>query len=80
MAIDFESLLSNEQKANLLQQRIAQFAAEAYQHELNKKTGASIGSEEQVESSTNALAVLEQAIQIHQDELNNLTITPATEE
>ena len=80
MAIDFEALLTNEQKANLLQQRIAQFAAEAYQHELNKKTGTSIGSEEQVESSTNALAVLEQAIQIHQDELSNLTITPATEE
>lgn len=80
MAIDFEALLTNEQKANLLQQRIAQFAAEAYQHELNKKTGESIGSEEQIESSTNALVILEQAIKVHQDELNNLTITPVIEE
>ena len=80
MAIDFGSLLTDEQKASLLQQRISQFAAEAYQHELNKKTGETIGSEEQVESSNKALEVLEAAINVHKAELEGLTVTPVVEE
>jgi hypothetical protein len=72
MTIDYSSLLTNEQKKNLLQQRISQFAAEAWQHELNKKTCEQLGDESGVESANNALSVLDAAISVHQAELNEI--------
>ncbi len=72
MSIDYSSLLTEEQKANLLNQRIAQFAAEAWQHELNKKTCEQLGDESGVESADKALAVLDAAISVHQTELSGI--------
>jgi len=72
MTIDYSSLLSGEQKRTLLNQRIAQFAAEAWQHELNKKTCEQLGDEAGVENATKALLVLGTAIGIHQQELAEL--------
>lgn len=69
MAIDYSSLLTNEQRANLLNQRIAQFASEAWQHELNKKTCEQLGDEAGIESAERALEVLDAAITVHQTEL-----------
>jgi predicted nucleic acid-binding Zn ribbon protein len=69
MAIDYSSLLTDEQKRSVLSQRIAQFAAEAWQHELNKRTCEQIGDTAGVESADNALTVLEAAISVHQAEL-----------
>jgi predicted metal-dependent HD superfamily phosphohydrolase len=72
MAIDYTSLLTAEQKQNILNQRIAQFAAEAWQHELNKQTCAQLNDEAGVASAEQALATLEAAINVHQAELNNI--------
>lgn len=72
MTIDYSSLLSGEQKRALLNQRIAQFAAEAWQHELNKKTCEQLGDEAGVENATKALSVLDAAIGVHQQELAEL--------
>lgn len=72
MSIDYSSLLTDEQKENLLNQRIAQFAAEAWQHELNKKTCEQLGDESGVESADKALAVLDAAISVHQTELSGI--------
>ena len=72
MAIDYSSLLTNEQKKNILNQRIAQFAGEAWQHELNKQTCQQLGDEAGVESADKALAVLEAAISVHQAEAEAL--------
>lgn len=69
MAIDYSALLTDEQKRNILNQRIAQFAAEAWQHELNKQTCQNLGDEAGVESASKALEVLEAAISVHQTEL-----------
>ena len=69
MTNDYSSLLSGEQKRTLLNQRIAQFAAEAWQHELNKKTCEQLGNETGVESAVKALEVLDAAISVHQEEL-----------
>lgn len=69
MAIDYSSLLTNEQRANLLNQRISQFAAEAWQHALNKKTCEQLGDEAGIESAERALEVLDAAITVHQTEL-----------
>lgn len=72
MSIDYESLLSVDQKREILSARLAQFAAEAYQVSLNKKTAIELNSQEQVEKITEALDLLDAAIKIHQQELEAL--------
>ena len=68
--MDYASLLSNDQKKSILEQRIAQFASEAYQHTLNKEVAA--GNAEAVQAADDALAILDNAIKIHQEELAKL--------
>lgn len=68
--MDYSSLLSNEQKRSILEQRIAQFAAEAYQHSINKQVAGD--NAEAVTAADEALAILDNAIKIHQDELAKL--------
>jgi hypothetical protein len=72
MAIDYTTLLTAEQKRNILSQRISQFAAEAYQHSLNKVTCESIGDTEGAEGADKALVILEAAIDTHSTELAGL--------
>ena len=72
MAIDYTTLLTTEQKRNILQQRIGQFAAEAYQHSLNKATCEALGDTDGAESADKALAILEAAINTHSAELSSL--------
>jgi hypothetical protein len=74
--MDYSSLLTTEQKRELLQNRIQQFASEAYQYTLNLKTAETIGTEDQVEGIKRSIAVLDSAIKIHQEELASL---PASE-
>ena len=75
MALDYSSLLSDEQKRSILEQRIAQFASEAYQHDINKTVASATGNEEGVTQAEAALVVLEGAISVHQDELAKLAPT-----
>jgi hypothetical protein len=74
MAIDYGTLLTDDQKRNILQQRIAQFAAEAYQHTLNKQTCLSLEDTPGVESADKSLQILEAAITVHQAELAALPL------
>jgi hypothetical protein len=68
--MDYSSLLSNDQKRSILEQRIAQFASEAYQHELNKEVAKD--NAEAVLAADEALAILDNAITVHQEELGKL--------
>ena len=70
--MDYSALLTDEQKKAILEQRIAQFASEGYQHEINKTVAAASGNEEGVKASDDALAILEKAIAVHQEELAKL--------
>ena len=72
MSIDYSALLTDEQKKNILSQRISQFAAEAWQHELNKQTCVQLGDEAGIQSADNALSVLGAALAVHQAELASL--------
>jgi uncharacterized protein YlxW (UPF0749 family) len=76
MSIDFGALLTTEQKQNLLTQRIQQFAAEGYQHTLNKQVAESKDpvDENLLEQSNNAIATLTAAISEYQAELDKLTV------
>jgi hypothetical protein len=73
MAINFDHLLTQEQKRDILTQRIQQFATEAFQHELNRQIAERVNDEEAVTSSVNALNVLENAITVHEEELSSLS-------
>lgn len=73
MSIDFGSLLTVEQKTALLEQRIQQFAAEGYQHTLNKQVAESKGDEALALSSQQSIDTLTTAIQAYQTELDSLT-------
>jgi len=72
MSIDYTALLSVEQKKAILEQRISQFAAEAYQHALNKKTCEGLEDLEGAESAQKSLQILEAAITVHKAELDSL--------
>ena len=56
MAIDYSALLSADQKKALIEQRVQQFAAEAYQHELNKQVAEKIGDKLSIQQADAALA------------------------
>lgn len=68
--MDYSTLLTDDQKKAILEQRIAQFASEAYQHTLNKEVAKD--NAEAVAAADEALAVLDNAITVHQDELAKL--------
>lgn len=76
MSIDYGSLLGDDQKRSILQQRLQQFAAEAYQHEINKTVATAADNADGVKAAEDALAILDTAITVHQDELAKL---PAAE-
>ena len=72
MTIDYNNILNPEQKRSIVSQRISQLAAELYQHSLNKKAFENIADEAGVESTDKAIAILQSAIGVHEDELNTL--------
>lgn len=74
--MDYSSLLTTEQKRELLQNRIQQFASEAYQYTLNLKTAETLATEDQIEEIKKSIELLDSAIKIHQEELASL---PASE-
>jgi hypothetical protein len=61
--MDYSSLLTNDQKRSILEQRIAQFASEAYQHELNKEVAKD--NPEAVQAADDALAILYNSIAVN---------------
>jgi len=72
--MDYSALITDEQKRNILSQRIAQFASEAYQHSLNKTTCESLNDTEGVGAADKALTILEAAITTHQTELDSIPV------
>lgn len=72
MTIDFASLIDSEQKRTILSQRIAHLAAEAWQHDLNRRTCLAVNDAAGAENHLQAINVLAAAIEIHQSELDLL--------
>jgi len=80
MAIDYNNYLTDDQKANIITQRLQQFAGEAYQHEINKKVAEDNNDNDLVKQSTDAIQAINKAIAVHESELATLTLTqPDTE-
>jgi hypothetical protein len=72
MAISYENLLTVEQKKAIVENRLQQFAAEAYQTELNKEIQIRQGDEQAADSCSAALELIGSAIEVHQEELAKL--------
>lgn len=70
--IDYAALIPDAQKRSILEQRLAQFASEAWQHCLNKDIAIASDNTEGAAQSDAALAILDVAITVHQDELAKL--------
>jgi len=69
---NFSEHLSQDQRIKLIEARIQQFAAEAYQHFLNIQTAEALGAEDQVEKAKQSMAILQQAIEVHKQQLEKL--------
>jgi len=76
MTIDYNDLLTVEQKREILTNRMSQIAAEAYQVSLNSKTAIEVGAADQAEKIEENLKLLNAAIEVHQREL---ALLPAVE-
>ena len=76
MSVNFEELLSDDQKRQILTARIEQFAAEGYQHTLNKAAAEALGNEEAVVNADAAIAIISASIDTHAAKLDELP--PAT--
>jgi hypothetical protein len=74
MAIDFDALLTVDEKANILTQRIKQFAAEGYQINLNKQVAESTENPAGVEEADKNLVIIEEAINTYKAELESLPL------
>jgi len=74
MSIDFNSLLTAEERKAVVTQRLQQLAVEAYQLTINKKVLDSQPepNEQATLEITNNLNFLEQIISAYSDELNSL--------
>ena len=72
MSVDYSTLLTSDQKKQILEARLSQFASEAYQVTLNLATAEKLGNEEQIEKIKNNLELLETAINVHQEQLDTL--------
>jgi hypothetical protein len=75
MSIDFNALLTLEEKQNILTNKVKGYAAEAYQVKLNKEAlekNPDVNAEG-ISDSDKALVNLEEAINVYLAELNSLT-------
>jgi hypothetical protein len=73
MSVDYNALLTSDQKKQILEARLAQFASEAYQVTLNLATAEKLGNQEQIDKVKSNLNLLETAIVVHQEELSTLS-------
>jgi hypothetical protein len=81
MSIDFNSLLTVEERTSVVTQRIQQLAVEAYQLSLNLNViNAQEEPNEQAQTEiNNNLGLIEQMISVYKQELDSLTVANVTE-
>lgn len=72
--MDFSSMISDDNRTDIVTQRLGQFIGEGYQLTLNKKTAERLGREDQIEAINESLALIEVAIAVHQEELAKIAV------
>jgi hypothetical protein len=79
MSNDFNAYLSDEQRRNILVQRIQQFAVEGYQISINRKVAEATGDEAVIAEIDKNIETLANVIAAYQAELDALPKTEVTE-
>jgi hypothetical protein len=79
MALDFNNLLSPDQKRQILEQRIQAWAQDAYSHELNKQAIQATDPSASTDEQDKALETLETAITLAQEQLAAVEAPPVPE-
>jgi len=74
------SLLTDGMKTDILNQRLLQFASEAYQHHLNRLVAEATNNTEGVTRSDEALQVIGVAVAVHKSELADIPVAVAATE
>jgi hypothetical protein len=64
--------ITDDEKAQILNQRLKQFAAEKYQHEINAEVSAALDDEAGAAAAAQAIATLDAAIAVHESRLSDL--------
>lgn len=72
MPINYDAILTTEQKQEIVEMRIKQFAMQAYTLELEKIAQQNLNDNQAVQSIEQQINVLDAAITVHEQELNNL--------
>ena len=70
--MNFEELLTPEQRKEILENRILNFTIEAYQLSLNKAVAIANGDIEAAKQTENALVTLSSAIDVYKEELSKV--------
>ena len=81
MSIDFNSLLTVEERTSVVTQRVQQLAVEAYQLTLNLNVfnAQEVPNEKALSEINNNLDLLEQMISVYNQELDSLANIKVTE-
>lgn len=72
MTIDFLSLLTPEERREVLLKRISQLASQGYQHTLNKDAANQNGRLDLMAEADQAIVEIETTIKVYQNQLNSL--------
>jgi len=70
--MDYGAFLTDEQRIEIVNQRIVQLAAEAYQRNLNRDAAIAVGNEEEVAIADTALNQLRVTLNVHLMELQKI--------
>ena len=79
MSNNFSAYLTDEQKQNIIAQRIQQFAVEGYQISINRKVAEASGDEAVIAEIDKNIETLTSVIAAYQAELDALPKTEVTE-
>ena len=79
MSNNFSAYLTDEQKQNIIAQRIQQFAVEGYQISINRKVAEASGDEAVIAEIDKNIETLTNVIAAYQAELDALPKTEVTE-
>lgn len=79
MSNNFSAYLTDEQKQNIIVQRIQQFAVEGYQISINRKVAEATGDEAVIAEIDKNIETLTSVIAAYQAELDALPKTEVTE-
>lgn len=73
--MNYETMLTNDQKMQVLNNRISQLVIEGYQNSIGLKVANKLGDQEKIEQIQTILDIIKVSLETHIEELNFLIET-----